>query len=91
MPKARGVRIAGTLLAATRVCAAGDLAKREPCMAADAAVVDTNGAKWIDGRFPPSGAPDEEGVADGCHPNGVGLRRMADAFGGAVMKALNMR
>lgn len=37
------------------------------------------------------GTPDAEGTVDGCHPNDIGMRRMADAFGGAVKTALNLR
>lgn len=31
---------------------------------------------------------DGEGTVDGCHPNDLGMRSMADAFGGAVKAAL---
>lgn len=31
---------------------------------------------------------DLEGTVDGCHPNDLGMRTLADAFGGAVRKAL---
>jgi len=33
---------------------------------------------------------DLEGTIDGCHPNDLGGRSMADAFGGAVRKALDL-
>jgi len=36
------------------------------------------------------GMPDTEGTVDGCHPNDIGMRRMADAFGGAVRRALKL-
>ena len=34
---------------------------------------------------------DFDGTVDGCHPNDLGMRSMADAFGAAVRKALNLR
>ena len=33
---------------------------------------------------------DGEGTVDGCHPNDLGMRSMAKAFGGAVRKALGL-
>ena len=33
---------------------------------------------------------DGEGTVDGCHPNDLGMRSLADAFGGAVRAALGM-
>jgi hypothetical protein len=33
---------------------------------------------------------DFDGTVDGCHPNDLGMRSMADAFGGAVRKALRI-
>ncbi len=33
---------------------------------------------------------DCEGTVDGCHPNDLGMRSMADAFGGAVRQALGL-
>ena len=49
-------RTISAILAMTAVVAfAGqeDIAKWDPRMAADKAVVDTNGVKWIDGRYLP--------------------------------------
>ena len=34
---------------------------------------------------------DGEGTVDGCHPNDLGMRTLADAFGGAVREALHMK
>ena len=34
---------------------------------------------------------DLEGTVDGCHPNDLGMRSLADAFGGAVREALNLK
>ena len=34
---------------------------------------------------------DYEGTVDGIHPNDLGMKSMADAFGNAVRKALNLR
>lgn len=34
---------------------------------------------------------DFEGTVDGCHPNDLGMMTLADAFGGAVKKALNLK
>jgi lysophospholipase L1-like esterase len=34
---------------------------------------------------------DFEGTVDGCHPNDLGMMSLADAFGGAVKKALNLK
>jgi len=34
---------------------------------------------------------DFEGTVDGCHPNDLGMRSMADAFGGAVKTALKLK
>ena len=33
---------------------------------------------------------DCDGTVDGCHPNDLGMRSMADAFGGAVRQALGL-
>ena len=33
---------------------------------------------------------DLEGTVDGCHPNDLGMRTMATAFGGAVREALHL-
>ena len=33
---------------------------------------------------------DMDGTVDGCHPNDLGMRSLADAFGGAVRKALGL-
>ena len=45
--------VAAALVAASSVCLADDISKWDPRMAADNAVVDTNGVKWIDGRYLP--------------------------------------
>ncbi len=34
---------------------------------------------------------DTEGTVDGCHPNDLGMRSMATAFGGAVKEALKLK
>lgn len=34
---------------------------------------------------------DTEGTVDGCHPNDLGMRSMATAFGGAVREALKLK
>ncbi len=34
---------------------------------------------------------DREGTVDGCHPNDLGMRTLADAFGGAVRQALGLQ
>ena len=34
---------------------------------------------------------DLEGTVDGCHPNDLGMRSLADAFGGAVREALGLK
>ena len=34
---------------------------------------------------------DGEGTVDGCHPNDLGMRTLADAFGGAVREALHLK
>ena len=34
---------------------------------------------------------DLEGTVDGCHPNDLGMRSLADAFGGAVREALSLK
>ncbi len=34
---------------------------------------------------------DGEGTVDGCHPNDLGMRTLADAFGGAVREALGLK
>jgi hypothetical protein len=34
---------------------------------------------------------DLEGTVDGCHPNDLGMRSLADAFGGAVSEALGLK
>ena len=33
---------------------------------------------------------DLEGTVDGCHPNDLGMRSLADAFGTAVREALGL-
>jgi hypothetical protein len=33
---------------------------------------------------------DLEGTVDGCHPNDLGMRSLADAFGAAVREAIGL-
>ena len=78
---------------ATVAAGADEVSKWDSRMAAEKATVDTNGVKWIDGRYLPKTDMyngDLEGTIDGCHPNDWGSHTMALAYGKAVREALKL-